>query len=290
MASAYLTAAGALGEPGLRRIALDDLDFIISHMRASDGGFYHVWSRGHAGVPGVVADQVYMTNALLDAFQASGDARYLTQARGLARLIEKEYRDTKSGLLHDREVGLSGTVVQPAARGAQVLYDNPAPSVQASAAIAMMKLAAITSDDNYQKLAGELIAPAISLASDSAGASLGTVGLALGQRLHGEAIVAIVGEGSDKSVASLLDAALATYRPGKVVIRIDGVRARAGELPAPAAAMYSAAAKDAGPLAFVCAGTACANPARTAAQLAHTLASFGVETPAPQANAARTSP
>jgi uncharacterized protein len=290
MASAYLTAASALEDASLQKIALDDLDFILGHMRAPDGGFYHVWSRGHAGVAGVVADQVYMANALLDAFQSSGDARYLAQARGLARLIEKEYRDPKSGLLQDRDVALSGTVLQAAANGAQVLYDNPTPSVQASAAIAMMKLAAITSDDRYLKLAAELMAPAISLANDSAGASLGTLGLALDQQIHGETIVAIVGDKNERELASLLDAALATYRPGKVVVRIDGPRARAGDLPAPAAAMYSAAAKDAGPLAFVCAGTACANPARSAAQLVHTLESFGVEKERAKANAARTSP
>ena len=60
MADAYLTASAALDDSSLQRTALTDLDFIVAHMRAPDGSFFHVWSDGRAQVAGLVADQVYL--------------------------------------------------------------------------------------------------------------------------------------------------------------------------------------------------------------------------------------
>ncbi len=291
MASAYLTAAAALGEPGLKRVALADLDFILKNMRAPAGaGVYHVWSRGQASVTGVAADQVYLADALLGAYQATGDAQYLDQARSLAGIIARQYRDPKSGLIRDRDVALAGTVVAPAAGNGHALYDDPDPSVQASAAALMMKLGAITSDPADTKLATQLLAPAVAMANDASGASLGTLAMALEGETRGETDVAIVAGGNDHAARAMLDAALATYRPGKVVIHIDRASARKGRLPPAMAAMYHAAAKHDGPLGFVCAGTACANPARTPSELAHTLSTFAVAGASAQVSEARTSP
>jgi uncharacterized protein YyaL (SSP411 family) len=69
--------------------------------------------------------------------------------------------------------------------------------------------------------------------------------------------------------------ALATYRPGKVVMTIA-----AGDqdlhLPDTMKAMYEAAAHRDAPLAFVCAGTACATPSSNADALAKTIRNFNV--------------
>src|SRR5271163_470965 len=77
MADAYLTASAALNDPNLQRTALDDLTFILGHMRAPDGSFFHVWSDGRAQVAGLVADQVYLLNALIDAYQFSANGTFL---------------------------------------------------------------------------------------------------------------------------------------------------------------------------------------------------------------------
>jgi uncharacterized protein YyaL (SSP411 family) len=289
MASAYLTAAAALDDPRLSQSALADLDFILTHMRAPGGGFYHVWSRGRASVLGVAADQVYLADALIDAYQATGGAKYLREARKLAAIIATEYSDPKSGLVHNRDVAVAGTVVAPQAVDAQVLYDNPTPSVQASAAVVMMKLGAITSDPGYAKLAVKLLASAPAMANDSSGESLGTVALVL-ERRNRETIIAVAADANDRRADVLLDTALAAYRPGKVVIHVDRASARTGQLPQAMAAMYRAAAKDQGPLAFVCTGTACANPSHTPAGLAHTLKTFAVPAPSAESREVKISP
>ncbi|HLI82111.1 MAG TPA: DUF255 domain-containing protein, partial [Candidatus Binataceae bacterium] len=64
MASAYISASEAFDDEHLKRIALDDIDFLYANARGADGSFYHVIDQGKPSVSGLAADQVYMTNAL----------------------------------------------------------------------------------------------------------------------------------------------------------------------------------------------------------------------------------
>ncbi|HXM88410.1 MAG TPA: hypothetical protein VN916_03100, partial [Candidatus Acidoferrum sp.] len=276
MADAYLTASAVLDDSGLQRTALDDLNFIVAHMRAPDGSFFHVWSDGHAQVPGLAADQVYMLNALIDAYQFSADEKYLAEARNLAAIIAKNFHADGSNLLIDRDTDDAGTVIGQSPASAQVFFDMPMPSVQATMAIATAKLALITGDDSYSKAANELMASAPAMAGAMLSNSVATVGLALEYRANGEATVAIVGRAGDARSAALWRTALASYRPGKIVLRFGSDRG-ATSMPAPARAMLESSAAKNVPLAFVCAGTACATPAVTPAKLAQVIEKFGVK-------------
>jgi hypothetical protein len=271
MADAYLTSSAALDDSSLQRTALDDLDFIIAHLRAPDGSFYHVWSDGHAQVPGLAADQVYLLNALVDAYQFSADEKYLAEARKLDATIVKNFRANGSNLLTNRDTEDAHSVIAQSSATAQVFFDLPTPSVQATMAIASAKLALLTGDDSYSKTANEMMASAPAMAGAMLSNSVATVGLALEYRANGEATVAIAGPPGDARAAALWRMALASYRPGKIVTRIGSDRSSA------ARAMFESSAAKNVPLAFVCAGTACATPVVTPAKLAQVIKKFGVK-------------
>ncbi len=244
MADAFLTASAALDDSSLQRTALNDLDFIVAHMRAPDGSFYHVWSNGHAQVSGLAADQVYLLNALVDAYQFSADEKYLTEARKLAAIIVKNFRANGSNLLTNRDTGDAGTVIAQSSATAQVFFDMPTPSVQATMAIAAAKLALITGDDSYSKTANEVMASAPAMAGSMLSTVVATTGLALEYRANGEATVAIVGPQSEARATALWKMALASYRPGKIVMRLES-GSGAAAIPAAARAMFeSSAAKN----------------------------------------------
>jgi len=276
MADAYLTASAALDDSSLQRTALADLDFIIAHLRAPDGSFFHVWSDGRAQVTGLVADQVYMLNALIDAYQFSSDEKYLAEARRLGAIIVKNFRADSSNLLMNHDAEDAGTVVEQSSASGQVFFDMPTPSVQATIAIATAKLALITGDDSYSKTASALMANAPAMAGAMLSDSVATVGLALEYSANGEATVAIVGPHGEARAAALWRMALASYRPGKIVMRIESARG-AESMPAAARAMFESSAAKGVPLAFVCAGTACATPVATPAKLAQVIRRFGVK-------------
>jgi hypothetical protein len=275
MASAYITASEALGDEQLKRIALDDIEFLYANGRAADGSFYHVLDSGKPSVPGLAADQVYMMNALLDAYQASGDRKYLDRAASLGALVFEGFRDPATGMLKGRAPATPGTVLTQAAPLAQVFYDDPTPAIQAAAAEAFQTLAALTSDQGSAAKAEQLLHPAVSRVGAMAGPNNGELGLAFEERAAGEAVVAIAGADKDSRAAELWRVALAAYRPGKVVIRLASAE-RTAQLPEAMKAMYQAAAHRDAPLAFVCAGTACAPPASSDDGLTKTIRDFNV--------------
>ncbi len=276
MASAYFTACAATGDPRADQLGYAALDFILAHMRADDGaddrGYYHAWSHGKPSVAGIAADQVYLMAALLDAYQAGGNPKYLDKARALADLIASKYLNSASGLIVNLSAEPPGSVIAPS--GAQVLYDDPMPSVQAQAAIAMRTLGAIIDDEKYARLADRLLAPAADLVGDLDDSTLGALGLALEEKAAGSTTVAIVGRADDRRTKSLLMAARAAYRPGKIIVRVDPSASAIQKMPQAARAMYAASENRGVPLAFVCAGTACARPAQDSRALAQTIASF----------------
>src|SRR5208282_5209653 len=230
---------------------------------------------GRGQVAGLAADQVYLLNAIIDACQFSANEKYLVEARRLAAIILKNFRADGSSLLVNRETEDQSTVIGQSQASGQVFYDMPTPSVQATMAIATAKLGLVTGDDSYSKAANELMASAPAKAGSILSNSVATVGLALEYRANGEASVAVVGPNTDAHATALWKTALASYRPGKVVMRITSDRARA--MPPAARAMLASSDSKGVPLAFVCAGTACATPIGTPAKLAAVIRRFGVE-------------
>ena len=293
MASSYLVASAALHDQHLKSVALDDLKVLMTLARAPDGGYYHVLSHGTPSVPGLVADQVYMTRAMLDAYAATGQARYLDEARRLAKLVFTKYRDSRTGLLANHPPVATDSVLATTGPDPGVFYDSPMPAVQASAARCFMELATLTFDNDLAAKAETLLRPATAmLGGGIAGPSHGELAFALEEHERGTAIVAIAGDDSDTRTTWLVDGALAAYRPNKIIMRIRP-NDPSTRLPEAMRAMVEASANRDTPLAFVCTGEACATPASTPDELAKILRTFGVETdasPVADASAPRTSP
>jgi uncharacterized protein YyaL (SSP411 family) len=143
-------------------------------------------------------------------------------------------------------------------------------------AIAEAKLGLATGDETYAKTATELLARAPEMAGSTMSSSVATVGTALEYRTNGYATVAIIGGPPAGRVDALTNTALATYRPGKTVIRVSSDAGAIATLPPAVRAMLEASRGKNSELAFVCAGTACATPVDNAAKLASVITRFGV--------------
>jgi hypothetical protein len=284
---AYFRASHALGDPSLRRIALDAVDFFIARMRAPGGAFYHVWSDATPHVAGLAADQAYMLGALVDAYQESGDEKYLTAAKSISKLLSTRMRSSGSNLIANEEPADAGPVAEAAHADRRVLYDSSLPSPQAAAATAMMKLGAITADVGYNVAADSLLEHASAMATSMLGTSVASLTQALELKKRGVALVAVVGAANDARTIALMDSAFKTYRPGKVVIRVDSFRAATAPVPASALAQMTAAASSIVPVALVCDKTACASAISDASALAQAITEFGADRAAVSGIAAR---
>ncbi len=99
--SAYLLAARILQQPQLETTALRALDWLCEHMIYHDGSICHYFSHGQAGLPGQLADQVWMVRALLDAYELREQRSYLDIAIALMHFACQELLDEQTKLFYD---------------------------------------------------------------------------------------------------------------------------------------------------------------------------------------------
>lgn len=99
-ASAYIEAYAVLGESRYREIALGTLAFLWSHCWDGDHGMYHYWD-GSPKVRGLLADQVLVGLALVDAYEITGDKADLARAARLVEIMRRDFYDEADGGFFD---------------------------------------------------------------------------------------------------------------------------------------------------------------------------------------------
>jgi uncharacterized protein YyaL (SSP411 family) len=257
LAEALLEAGAVLASEDCRVFALKTLE--------------RLWTEGH--VPGrgmphrldpttphptpstvfLLDDQVQMASACLAAHEHTGDGRWLDRARELVDIaIAFHWDDAEGGFFDTREPFGEGFLTARA----KPVQDAPTASANATAALVLLKLHAITEEPPYRDRA-ERTLEAFAHGAAELGLHAATYMRALDWLMHGECRIVVAETTTQDQTLTAL--ALAAYRPRKAVVRrlrspVEGI---------------------APPVALVCAGTACAAPVRTAADLRITLESFG---------------
>jgi uncharacterized protein YyaL (SSP411 family) len=251
-AHALLVAHQALAAPRLCDAALRAVDRFLREAYDDAAGFAH--ALGDPGGPRTLDDQAQMGAALLLAFQATGQARYLRIAERVADLLDREYRDDQDGGYFD--------VPKSRARGPALetpykpLQDAPTAGANAVAVLFLQDLAKIGGDPRWQARAEEVIG---SFAAPAArqGYFAGTYHLALSRHLDPGAHVLVTGARDDPAARALHEAAWHVFHPDKIVTW----HAPGQPVPAPAAPMIAHAGGRAA--AFVCVGSRCLPPVDT---------------------------
>lgn len=103
-ASAFLKAGAVLDEPALQEMALSALEFVLNNMYTPERGVYHYFDTSRH-ILGLLADQIYLCDALLQAVEYRGENRYLDVIRDLIETIVKKQGSDRGGFYdipHDR--------------------------------------------------------------------------------------------------------------------------------------------------------------------------------------------
>jgi uncharacterized protein len=286
MISAFLAASRV---PGLGDAAVDALralDRIVRDAYAPGRGFRHAVAASD-GVGGLLDDQVHMAAALLDAFERSGDPRFLRLAAETMDYVLAEFR-SPAGAFYDVAASARSAASPQAGRSAPgglglpyvPVQDAPIPSGNGVAVLALERLSALTGETRYRDDA-ERALRACAPGQVEHGLFTATLGLALDTHLAPPLHVVVVGARRDARTQSLHAAALGTYRHGTLV-QVYDPNARdegAGRLPAvvaDGAAAGRGRVYDGEPRAYACTATECAAPATTPDALAETIRRFGL--------------
>jgi len=271
MVSAYLEAYKVLGREELKDFALKSLDFLLDHAYVPGKGMVHAYADGKPTVPGFLQDQVQVAAALLDAFEVSGEVRYLAAARDIMDYAVQTFWDESGGFFD--------TPHQPGALGVLELRSKPfqdgdTPAANPAAAEVLGRLFYLTNHRPYQERARETLRvfAGVGLRRGIQGA---TYALALDLYLYPPAHAVIVGTRAAPETQGLWRAALRAYRPGKIVAAYDPVEVKIESLPPAVAAAVRIGQHDRKAKAYICVGPACSLPTEDPEEVAKLVRTFG---------------
>jgi len=256
--TAYLEASQTLGDSAARSLALRSLDRLLERAVDVDGTVVHVAAEeGGRAAPGLMRDYAYLAEALTDAYQVTGERRYLAAADRVMNRAVTRFWDSADGGFWDRPeepeaVGLL------ADRG-KVYGDSPLPGDNAVAAEALDELYLLTTNDRWRELAeGTLSA----FAGEARGRGTFVASFALAAELFVDhtAQTVVIGASDDPRTGRLATAAWTTYRPGRLVTVYDPSAVSLDSLPEAVAGAIRAVGGEKGPRAYVCVGRTCAPP------------------------------
>ena len=140
LSAAYLKAYGVLKDDYLRDFALKTIEKIIG-MNYRDGALYH-----SGNVKAMIEDYVYLVEALISAYEATGEAAYLSRGQGLMDDCVKKFWDDRDSGFFDSEGEVLGIRLK-------AVEDIPHPSANSVAALLLIKLHYITGHQRYMELA-----------------------------------------------------------------------------------------------------------------------------------------
>ena len=270
MISAYLEAGRVLDMPEVRAFALKSLDRVLGTAWNPVKGMAHVVAYGEAGgsaarVAGVLEDYVFLGNAALDAWEATGEIRYYEAAEAIAEAAVKRFYDPVGCGFFDTETPAAGET-RLGALGARrkPLQDSPTPAGNSMAATLLLRLEALNEREDYAVKALETLETFAGVV-EHFGLYAASYGLALQRMVQRTVQVCVIGDDAD---ARRLEAvALARYAVNKSVIRLK--RDQMDTLPPmlKETLPHLPGLKDAGSFAVVCSSKGCLPPVRTVDEL-----------------------
>ena len=259
MIAALADAGAALGRDDYLDAATASAEFVWSELRDDDGRLLRTWKDGEARLNAYLEDHAYLVEALVTLYQASFDVRWFDAARETAETMIERFADPDRGgfftTADDHE--------ELIARRKDV-DDHPIPSGNSSAALGLLRLAALTGERRYEQHGTSVLRLFHRVA---AGHPHAVAHLLRGLDFHAARVneVALVSPASGEGLGPLAAAVRDDFRPNLVLAAGPEGTTRP-ELMADRATVDGRAA------AYVCEGFACRQPVTDPADLAAALA------------------
>ncbi|HUR99186.1 MAG TPA: thioredoxin domain-containing protein [Pyrinomonadaceae bacterium] len=147
MLAAFAKAAAVFGSDEYLDVARRNADFLLENLQ-HDGRLLRTWKDGKAKLNAYIEDYANLADGLIELYQASGELRYLTEAKRLADLMITEFWDEESGGFFFTSGDHEELIVRN-----KDFYDNATPSGNSAGADVLLRLAKFYGDERYERFA-----------------------------------------------------------------------------------------------------------------------------------------
>ena len=260
MIAALAEAGAALGEPRYLEAAAGCADFLLERMRDGEGRLLRTYNREQARLNAYLEDHAYLLEALLALYEASFERRWFEAAVEIAEAMIARFGDEQRGGFFTTSDDHEELIVRR-----KDIDDHPIPSGNASAALGLLRLEALSGERRYGEWA-EGVLRLLSGPAERHPQGLAYLLTALRFQLTPTREIALIAPavGGADGAAELAALVRSRYRP-------DAVLAGGAEGSAVPALLADRPAIDGGAAAYVCERFACKAPVVTAAELERLL-------------------
>jgi len=149
LAIAALADAGAvLGREDYLEAARSGAEFVLTELRGPDGNLLRTYKDGRAHLNAYLEDHAFLLEALLALYEASFEARWFEEAQSLAETTIERFGDAERGGFYSTSSDHEELIARRKEVG-----DHPIPSGNSSAAMGLLRLAALTGERRYTEQA-----------------------------------------------------------------------------------------------------------------------------------------
>jgi uncharacterized protein YyaL (SSP411 family) len=210
MAKSYLKASQVFGDARIREFALKTLNRLFDERYRSGKGLAHVIQDGRLQEFGLLEDQVWFVDALVEAYITTGLSIYRDRAEQIVHDLLDQLEDKQGGGFFDR----------PSNATSHGLLKFPYKDVKVNVSLAILfsDLFYVTQKVEYRDLAKQVLQFVV---GRSGPLPVGSAGLAINRFLRYPVHIVVVGAKQDPTAKKLFRKALELYVPGKVVRHLD---------------------------------------------------------------------
>ena len=261
---ALAEAGPALGRPDFTRAAERAAAFLLGTVRRGDR-LLRVQAAGRAHIDGFLEDYGALGNACLSLYEATLDARWLTEASWIADATVAHFWSPAEHVFHDAPADGEALLVRP-----RDIMDNATPSGNSLAVELLVRLAALTGAAGHGEIAEAVFARERGTMERYPSA----VGRLLSAAVaHATPRLEVTLVGSPPELAGMLDMAHRHPHPNRMIAGGDPADPAIAALPAMEGRLDRAGE------AFVCLGRTCQEPVSNPAALDAALARAQSDSP-----------
>ncbi|HLL47335.1 MAG TPA: thioredoxin domain-containing protein [Longimicrobiaceae bacterium] len=262
MLRTFAEAARVLGSGEYLEVANSSADFLLRELRR-DRRLLRTWKEGRAKIDAFLEDHALLADALVSLYEATGDVGRVAAARELADAMLERFWDEDESVFYDTAVDAEALVVRP-----RDTFDNATPSGSSAAVMALLRLAALTGEPRYGRVAARVLEGMGELMT-RVPQGFGNLLAAADFHLATPQEVVVVGRAGEPDTEVLLDLLRLRFLPNTVLALADpDAPAEAGEQ---VPLLQGRTLVDGRPAAYVCERYACRRPVTGAAELAELL-------------------